>query len=62
MIVPNPRRSANKTTICIININSFKDCDDDRTSDLSNLFKFHNAHIYILTETKLTKETAIKFN
>ena len=62
MIVPNLRRSANKTTICIININSFKDCDDDRTSDLSNLFNFHNAHIYILTETKLTKETAIKFN
>ena len=62
MIVPNHRRSANKTTICIFNINSFKDCDDDRTSDLSNLFNLHNASIYIITETKLTEETAIKFN
>ena len=63
MIVPNnKRRSANKIKICLTNINSFKDCNDDRTSDLSNLFNSHNAHLYIITETKLTKETAVKFN
>ena len=55
-------RSANNTTICLINVNSFKNCDDDRTSDLSSLFNSINAHLYIITETKLTKDSAIKFN
>ena len=50
------------TTICTFNINSFKENSDDRTSDLNILFNNVKAQIYIITETKLTKETAIKFN
>ena len=63
MISSNIRRSANNLTFCLININSLKGgCADDRTSDLENLFNYSKAQLYIITETKLTEETAAKFN
>ena len=42
MIVSN-RRSANNLTICLFNVNSFKENSDDRTSELISLFKESNA-------------------
>ena len=63
MIMSNARRSANNLIFCLININSLKGgCADDRTSDLENLFNNSKAQLYIITETKLTEETAAKFN
>ena len=62
MMAQNFRRSASNITICLININSFKDCSDDRTSDLTCLFNNSKAHIYIISETKLNMDTAAKFN
>ena len=62
MMVHNFRRSASNITICLINVNSFKDCSDDRTSDLTCLFNNSKAHIYIISETKLNMDTAAKFN
>ena len=55
---------ANKLKICLININSFKDCADDRTSELNTIFynSKANIYIYILTETKLNEEAANKFS
>ena len=34
MIVSNRRKSANNLTICLFNVNSFKENSDDRTSEL----------------------------
>ena len=63
MIESDRRRNANKLKkICLINVNSFKDCADDRTSELNNLFINTKAQLYILTETKLTLETSLKFD
>ena len=62
MIARNIRRSANNTTNILFHENSFKACTDDRTSDLSSLFTTIKAQLYIITETKLTEDTAIKFN
>ncbi len=62
MMVSNTRRSANNFTICLLNVNSFKECSDDRTSDLNSLFNESKAQLYIITETKLNTETAAKFN
>ena len=61
-MVPNIRRSANNLTICLLNVNSFKECSDDRTSDLTSLFNDSKAQLYIITETKLTTDTAVKSN
>ena len=62
MIESDFRRYANKLKICLINVNSFKDCADDRTSELNNLFINTKAQLYILTKTKLTLETPLKFD
>jgi len=62
MIESDLRRYANKLKICLINVNSFKDCAEDRTSELNNLFINTKAQLYILTETKLTLETSLKFD
>ena len=58
----NHRRSASNLTFCLFNVNSFKDNSDDRTSELSSLFKETNAQLYIITETKLNSNSVAKFN
>ena len=63
MIKSNLRRSTtNNLKICLININTFKNCAEDRTSELNTTFYNTKAHIYILTETHLNEEAANKFS
>ena len=62
MMIESNRRSANNLKICLFNVNSFKDNSDDRTSELTSLFKETNAQLYIITETKLNSNSVAKFN
>ncbi len=62
MMIDSTRKTANYLKLGLLNINSFKECSEDRTSELNNIFTTNKAHIYILTETKLTKEKSNKFH
>ena len=61
-MLDSTRKTANYLKLGLININSFKECSEDRTSELNTIFNKTKAHIYILTETKLTKEKSVKFH
>ena len=53
---------ANYLKLVLININSFKECSEDRTSELNTIFNKTKAHMYVMTETKLTNEKSVKFH
>ena len=62
MMIEFTRKTANYLKLGRININSFKECSEDRTSELNTIFNKTKAHIFVMTETKLTKEKSIKFH
>ncbi len=62
MMIEFTRKTANYLKLGLININSFKECSEDRTSELNTIFNKTKAHIYVMTETKLTKEKSVKFH
>ena len=61
-MIESTRKTANYLQLGLLNINSFKECSDDRTTELNTIFNNSKAHIFIITETKLTKEKSIKFH
>ena len=61
-MLDSTRKTASYLKLGLLNINSFKECSEDRTLELNNIFTTNRAHIYILTETKLTKEKSNKFH
>lgn len=61
-MIETTRKTANYLQLGLLNVNSFKECSEDRTAELNTIFRNSKAHIFIITETKLTKEKSIKFH
>ena len=51
-MIDSTKKTANYLQLGLLNINSFKECSEDRTTELNTIFRNSKAHIFIITETE----------